>query len=476
MKKKDKVKIKFTGLNATDVTGSSQLVTYKDKQVLLDFGMYQCSDKLKMYQINSRKFSFSAKAITEIIVSHALHLDHYSLIPRLFRLGCTAKVYVSYDTKKFWKVLFEDNLKIINKDMEYLNKTEKKVFQPLYEQEDVDNMMNHVVEVDFDENIHINEYMYFRYSDAYHILNSAQVELFVEDKNLRKKIYYSGDLGNVSLKNKPFLRDLKRIESCNLAVVETTYAMNEKRADEKVRLKDRDKLKTAIDEVCIDKGMGEVVIASFATQRTQEILVELYEIYGRDKNFKIPIIVDSPLATKITELYYDTVEGKDRELLKKVLQWDNLKMVSEWKDSELILNDLSPKVVIACSGFAQAGRIRNYLKKNLPNESSMLVFIGYSSEDSLSGIIKEGKKKYLKIDGEEILNKAKVMNLLSFTSHIQHHDMIDYYSSINCENIFLCHSELSKRLEFAQLLQEEYKRKCKTTKVWVADSGLEFEV
>ncbi len=474
--KKDKVQVKFIGMNSDTVTGSAQIVNYKDKNILLDFGMYQCTNKLKMYQVNSRNLEFSAKSITEIVVSHALHLDHYSLIPRLFKLGCTAKVYVPKDTKIFWKVLFEDNLKIIKKDVEYLSKTYGKDYQPLYEQSDVDLMLDNVVECEFDEKIPLNKYMYFRYSDAYHILNSAQIELFIRDKNLRKKIYYSGDLGNISLKNKPFLREFKPVENCDLAIVESTYAMNTKTTTKKTREKDREKLKTIIDEVCLDKKTGEVVIASFATQRTQEILVELYNLYGKDNNFKVPVVLDSPLACKVTKLFAEVLEGEDKKLLQQVMNWDNLKMISEWQDSESILNDNSSKIVIACSGFGEAGRVRNYLKKNLPNKDSTIVFIGYSSEDSLSGIIKDGKKKYIKIDDEEVVNKAKVMNLLSFTSHIQHRDMLKYYSDINCENIILVHSELSKRAEFAQLLEDEYRKKCKSTKVWISSKGLEFEV
>ena len=475
-KTKDKVTVDFVGMNAEDITGSSQIISYKSKKVILDFGMYQCTNKLKMYQVNSRNLDFSAKSITEIIVSHALHLDHYSLIPRLFKLGCTAKVYVPKNTIKFWKILFEDNLKIINKDVEYLSKREGKSFEPLYEQEDIDNMMANVVECEFDEKIPLNEYMYFRYSDNYHILHSAQIELFVRDGNLRKKIFYSGDVGNISLKDKPFVKKLNRIKNCDLAIVESTYAMNKKRADLKVRKKDREKLQTAIEEVCFGKDTGEVIIASFAMQRTQELLVELYQLYGEDKDFKIPIIIDSPLACKITNMFKDVLEGEDKELITKAMNWSNVQMVSDWEDSEMVLLDHSPKILITCSGFAEAGRIRNYLKKNLPNPNSMIVFGGYSSEDSLSGIIKSGRLKYVNIDGDKVKNKAKAMNLLSFTSHIQHKDMLGYYSSINCPNMILVHGDMTKRSLFAELLEEKFKSKCKTTKVWVVTKGTEFEV
>lgn len=473
--KKNSPTLRFVGMNADGVTGSAQIISYKDKNVLLDFGMYQCSNKLKMYQINSRNLEFSAKGITEIIISHALHLDHYSLIPRLFSLGCNAKVYVPKDTKVFWKELFKDNLKISEKDMEYINKTYKKSYEPLYTQEHVDIMMDNVVECDFDQKIKINQYMQFRYRDAYHILNSAQVELFIRDKNVRKKVLYTGDLGNVCIKDKPFLRPFFPVENADLVVSETTYSMKLRSATQKIRNNDIEKIKATIDEVCLDKRKGNVIFSSFATQRTQELLVELYNLYGSDSNFHVPIIVDSPLACSVTKLFAEVTDGKDKVLLKKILAWKNLSMISEWKDSEAILHDDNPKVIIACSGFMEAGRVRNYLKVNLPNPNSTLVTIGYSSPESLAGLIKSGKKKTIKIDDDEVLNKAKIVCLDSFTSHMQHHSMLDYYSSINCNNIFLVHGDLGNRCMFGELLEEKYRSKCKTTKVFIGTRGTDFK-
>ena len=130
--KNNKPTLRFVGMNAEDVTGSAQIISYRNKNVMLDFGMYQCANKLKMYQVNSRNLEFSVKSITEIVISHALHLDHYCMIPRLFKLGCEAKIYVPKDTIVFWKTLFKDNLKIMEKDLEYLKKAYKKSYEPLY--------------------------------------------------------------------------------------------------------------------------------------------------------------------------------------------------------------------------------------------------------------------------------------------------------------------------------------------------------
>ena len=473
--KNNKPTLRFVGMNAEDVTGSAQIISYRNKNVMLDFGMYQCANKLKMYQVNSRNLEFSVKSITEIVISHALHLDHYCMIPRLFKLGCEAKIYVPKDTIVFWKTLFKDNLKIMEKDLEYLKKAYKKSYEPLYTEVDVDNMMENVIECEFDEKIKINKYMEIRYRDAYHILNSGQIELFIRDENLRKKVLYTGDIGNTCIPDKPFLRPFFPIENADIVIGESTYAMKIKPANQKTKDKDIEKLETTIREVCLEKKRGNVIFSSFATQRTQELLVELYNLFGEDENFHVPIVIDSPLACSVIRLFKEVLDGEDKELMERILAWKNLSLISEWKDSETVLYDKTPKVIIACSGFMEAGRIRNYLKVNLPNPDSTLVTIGYSSPESLASLIKSDKKKTIKIDDEEVLNKAKIVSLNSFTSHMQHESLLDYYSNINCNSIFLVHGELTNRCMFANLLEEKCRNKCKTTKIFIGTRGTDFK-
>jgi len=379
--------------------------------------------------------------------------------------------------KQFFEVMFEDNLKIITSDAEYLTKREGKLFLPLYKQEDVDNMLNHMIEIDFDEVVKIDNYVSIRFTPNYHILQSAQIEFFINDKSYNKIIYYSGDIGNIGLKNKPFLKELSDIKYFDVGIVETTYAMNIKTSNNKTRNKDIEKIQTYIRETCIENN-DSLIVASFAMQRMQEILFILYDIYGEDENFEVPIILDSPLATKLTKLFSNTevLNSFEKEKINKILNWKNLKITESWKNSEFWQAHNDKKIVLACSGFAESGRIRAWLKIHAPNPNSRILFIGYSSEDSLSGILKEGKIKKIDIDGELYDNNCKVNNLFSFTSHIQHNDMLELYSNFNCKELYLVHSEMDRRLEFAKLLDDKIKEKCKSTKVYIGFKDLDIEI
>lgn len=55
------------------------------------------------------------------------------------------------------------------------------------------------------------------------------------------------------------------------------------------------KNKSVIEQYCIDNN-ARVLIPSFSLDRTPYILWILYSLFGKDENFKIPILVDSPLA------------------------------------------------------------------------------------------------------------------------------------------------------------------------------------
>lgn len=473
--KKQKTKISFVGESAQSVTGSMYHVEYKSQKILLSCGYYQCKDKLKQYQVNNRDLKFKVKEIEAIIIEQN-HLDHYGLLPVLFKKGCRAKVFVMRGGYEFLKIAFEDALKINERDAEYLSKLTKKQIKPLFIQEDVDMVLDNIIECDYGYKYILNEFMSFRFTSAYHIAQSAQVELFIIDKqaNYSKKVYYSGDLGNTNI-NKVFLEDFHFVKDSDICLVESTYGGNIKACNQKTRNKDREKIKTAVDEVCLT-NRGTICFPTFASQRVQELLYELYMIYGNDSNFNIKIILDSPLSVKITKMFERLIPEKDKEIWNKILNWNNLNLVDSWDSSEAIRTSDEPKIALVCSGFCEAGRSRDWLKTILPNPKNMVIFCGFSDEGSLATEIKDGKKKYITIDEDAVELKSKVMNLSSFSSHIQHNTMLELYSKFNTKAIYLVHSEMSSRLEFAQMLEDEISRKNGTAKVYIGYKDLVVEI
>ena len=241
-------------------------------------------------------------------------------------------------------------------------------------------------------------------------------------------------------------------------------------------MKDLEKLKTIIIQTCID-NKSKVLIPVFALQRCQTILTCLYDIFKEEQNFNIPVIIDSPLAIKITEVFLKELEytqPKDYNKLKEVLQWKNIKFEKEFEGTQEWASNPEPCVFLSCSGMMNAGRAVYTASKLLPNSNNYIVFCGYSSEGSLGSKIKNKKQKTVTIDGKSIPCKCQVANLLSFSSHMQRQDLLNYYSDGNYDKIAIVHSEFKSKITFCKELQELLSKKNKTNKVVCVNKSTEI--
>jgi metallo-beta-lactamase family protein len=117
-----------------------------------------------------------------------------------------------------------------------------------------------------------------------HIIQSAQIVLWIKQGNNTRKILYTSDLGNISVE-KHYIRKFEPITNANLVIAESTYSRNDRSITQKDKLKDLEKIKTVVNQYCIERH-GRVLIPIFSLDRTQNVLTLLYEIFGKDKNYK----------------------------------------------------------------------------------------------------------------------------------------------------------------------------------------------
>lgn len=468
-RKNEDIKVSFIGGNSFDVTGSMTLIEFKNDlgkkhKILIDCGIFQSNNIFKDYLLNSQNFRFKATEITYAFCEH-LNGDHLLNFPKLYRSNCDADLIVPKGSYGIINELFKDSLKINNKTLELLNKQGKKV-KPIFEAEDLDSTLEHIREFEINEIHKIDDSLSFRFTPSGHIFNATQLELFITINNHTKTILATGDLGNITFGKKPFTEEFKPVVKCDMAIVETTYAMKTDRLNKKMRDKDLEKIKTAVFDI-VDNEKGKLVFATFSFDRTQFLLSILYDLFKDDEKFNISIILDSPLATRLTKCFINELVGEEKEYLENIMSWDKLKVIDSVDSSKLSVEDSSSAVVISASGFMMGGRILKYLPKVLEDENSIICFMGYSSPDSLAGRIKTKKYKTILIEGLEYKNKCKVIELRTFSSHMTHYDMLKYYSSFSSiDKICLVHGDFDNKVKFADLLDEEYKKRCMSTKVY----------
>lgn len=462
-KKQNQIKVTFCGKNSEDVTGSMILIEMNNKNILLECGLFQSNNLKNDYKINSQKLPFKAKDIDMIFLGHS-HIDHCGLTPRLYAEGCKAKIITVKDTGKIITHLLKDSAYIMERDSQSLSRKSDVTYKPIYSELDVDNCLNYVEEYNYNTLYAIDEEVSFEFIQAGHIVRSAQLILYLKQGNCTRKILYTSDIGNVKF-DKYYAEPLQRCNSANLVIGECTYSSNDRSVKVKDRINDLNKIKTVIEDTCIDRK-GRVLIPCFALDRCQNILTHLYNLFGEDENFDIPVILDSPLAVKITNTYSEILNGEDKVLFDKVMNWKNLKLISDSDESKACVSSTDPAIICSSSGMLTAGRSIYYTKSIITNRNSTILFIGFASENSLAYKIKHSyKNKTINIDGKPYKNNCQIVDLKSFTSHMQYDDLLDYYSDIQCEKIALVHSNFDDKVEFVKELQSKIEKKNKSSKV-----------
>jgi len=466
-KKKTKIKISFVGNNACDVTGSMILIETEYKNILLECGMIQGFNSIINYKKNSMSFPFKPKNIDYVFLGHS-HIDHIGRLPKLVKDGFNGKIISTDITIQLLKPMLTDSVKIIRKDAEYISKKRGKVFEPFYNEDDVTDTLKLTYKYDYDVIYKLDENVSFKLLQNSHLIGACQIELFLKTSTGHiEKILYTSDLKGLQNKNH-YVEDTEFCTKANIVISECTYGAIGRNSKEN-RNKDLEKIKTIINQVCVmDKG--KILIPVFSLSRSQEILTNLYELFRKDKEFKIPIILDSPLIWEITKVYKESLTGEYKELFDKVCSWENVRFIKDYNESKICMKDNSPKIILSSSGFLHKGRSVQYLKEYISDYKNHVIFVGYSPSNSIASKIKS-KQKSITIEGKTYKNRCSITNLNSFSSHIQRDELLNYLKNIVADKICLVHGSMSGKLEFKESLEEELLKMNKTTKVVAINKG-----
>lgn len=464
----------FTGKASEDVTGSQYLVRFGDSQCLLECGLHQSrsNDYLDSYKINSEKFQFKPSELDFVFVAHT-HIDHCGLIPRLVREGFRGRIIATKDTANIMKPLLLNSCAIIKEEARILSKRYKRNYNPLYEEDDVYTTLG-LIEAfsEYDKIYKLNENVSFQWLHNSHCLGAAQLQLILRDKNSTKKVLYTSDMGALH-SNNHYVTDTEIPNMFNdVVIMESTYG-DSKRTSKKTRAFDIKHLNVAIDTVIERKGT--VILPCFSFSRTQELLTTLYDIYGVRDDFRTPIFIDSKLSCDISKLYSKLLGGTDLNKWQKVCEWDNVNFIEEKDDSINIISNNMPKIIISSSGFCTNGRIVGYLKKYIKDDKSMVIFSGYTGDNPsyLSYRIKNYREnKFIKINKEQIPNRADCVTLSTFSSHANFNDLVKYGSSLKTNKLILVHGSTDAKKCLASKLTDAISKNDKTYRVVQSFKGM----
>ena len=472
---KSKINISFVDEPASeDVTGSAILVTTPNHKILLDFGLSQSNDKYEDFLTNSRRTKeFKAKEIDFVLVSH-LHGDHCLAIPKLYKNGCVGTTIISEGSLGIFTAMSLDSAYISERDVLVINSQHNKNYDPLYSTSDVNTMLAHTLEKPVGERIYIDKELSFEFVPSGHLLGGCQIILYVTIDGLTKSILYTGDIGNSVLDNH-FVGKFQPVDHCDIVIGESTYGDRpDLKTGQKERLNDLKKLRSIIDTQIRDMK-GRVLIPSFAQSRIQQLALMVYEMY-KDDEWQPKVYIDSPLAITIFKEYYEVLTGSEKTLYDELLSWDNLIFVKESEESKALVSSSEPCLILSTAGMCQVGRVRHYLKSLIPEPNATVLFVGFSTDGSLASLLKDNKVKSVNIDTKEYTCRCSSYSLKSMSGHAPFWQLVDYYSSINCNKIILHHGSAAAKTTLKNALEQELSKRCKTTRVVIANSSLKFKI
>ena len=435
------MKIQFIG-GAQTVTGSMHLITVGETRILLECGLFQ-GRRSDMYEKN-QNFPFDPASVDFLLLSHA-HIDHSGNIPNLVHRGFQGKILATQPTVDLTKILLKDSAYLQEMDVRWLNKIlskqNKPLLKPLYTTEDAENATKYFHPIDYNQSIELTPQIKATFRDAGHILGSAGILLEINDKGKQHRLGFTGDLGRDHM---AVLRDPDPVRDLDILITETTYGGRFHPQAEDIE----EQLAQIVNSVA-QRG-GKIVIPAFAVGRTQQLVYHLHKLFNQDRIPDMPVFVDSPLASKATDVFRHSTEYMDEETRHLFLQqhedpfgFKRLKYVKSVEESKSLNSVVYPHIIISASGMAEGGRILHHLKNNLGNPKATILFVGYSAKHTLARKIMEGNE-VVKVFGEEHHVKASIHVMDCFSAHGDRKDILNYvkYSPPEkLKHIFLVHGE-----------------------------------
>lgn len=450
-----KMKLKFMGA-AQNVTGSRNLLEANGLRILVDCGLYQ---ERELRARNWEPFCVPPQTIDALLLTHA-HIDHCGLLPKLVHEGFRGRVYCTPATADIAEIMLMDSAKLQEEDAAYKKKRHEREGRkgphpevPLYCIDDVTISLPLFSPIPYGEAVALGHGIEATFHDAGHVLGSSMITVTVSDSGEQRTVLFSGDVGRP---NAPILRDPTTFSRADYVVVEATYG---DRLHEKPSAV-ADHLAEVVNST-LEKG-GNIVVPSFALERTQEVLFYLNKLLIDGRIPSLLVFLDSPMATRVTDVFEHHPDLYDQEMSRLVrtnrspFDLPGLKMVRTTDESKAIQRIKGSAMIIAGSGMCTGGRVKHHLVANISRPQSTVMFVGYQAVGTLGRHIVEGAKE-VRILGQQYPVRARIEQIQGFSAHADRDELLGWLSHLKSppRRVFINHGEPDSCSSFASLLRKQ---------------------
>jgi len=300
---------------------------------------------------------------------------------------------------------------------------------PLYTARDAERAVQQFDAVDYDQEREVASGVHATFLDAGHILGSAMIRVRVEAAGDAGRgpahettIVFSGDLGRP---HTPIIRDPTVQTTADFVLIESTYGGREHEPeDEAIRI-------LAETVRMVNDAGGVLLVPSFAIGRTQEIVYELDRLLEEGKIPQLPLYLDSPMASKASDIYRrhaDYFDDDTRRLLESgdtPLDYPNQTETRDVKDSQAIAHAQRPYMIVASNGMLTGGRVLGHLRNLIDDPLATLLFVGYQGEGTLGAHLQAGATT-VKLDGLVRQVRCKIRSISGFSAHADEGELLDW--------------------------------------------------
>jgi metallo-beta-lactamase family protein len=455
------MELRFLGA-ATTVTGSQFLLVTKRAKVLIDCGMFQGNPN--EIEHNRIPPEYDPAEIDAVLLTHA-HLDHCGLIPLFAKLGMRAPIFATAGTVELAGLVLLDSGKLQEefaqrderrkaravpaaaedeeaaaehsgggRDLEVRDPeravltqaatAESTIDLPLYTAAEAQSSLRLFRAIGYQAEIDVAAGVKATFFDAGHILGSAMIRVVASDGDGTpdRVIVFSGDIGRPGT---PIVRDPTTMTDADYVLMETTYGGREHDPQEEaVRI-----LAETVRLVAQAKGV--LLVPSFAIGRTQEVVYELDRLLESGAIPKLPLFLDSPMASKATDIYRrhrEYFDAETRALLDRhddPLDYPGAVVTNDANDSKKIKDSPRPYMIVASNGMLTGGRVLHHLKLLIDDPAATLLFVGYQGQGTMGAHLQAGATE-VRIDGEMRPVRCSVKSISGFSAHADESELLDW--------------------------------------------------
>lgn len=442
----------FFGAAGT-VTGSRYLLETPRARILIDCGLFQERGNAAL---NWEDSGIDPAGLDAILLTHG-HLDHCGWLPKLVKEGYDGPVYATPATADLAPIILRDTAHIQEEDARTKAKRHRREKRrdvrpalPLYGMDEAERaiaMLRHVPRLG--AAVDIAPGIAATWNENGHILGATWVGL--EAEGLR--IVFSGDIGRW---NRPILHDPEPPPEADYLVIESTYG-------DRVHINaDTEKdMGEVLDEVA-RKG-GNLLIPSFSVERAQELLYSLSRLGEKGRLRGMAVHLDSPMASRVTDLFKKHPEECDEEMLaliragKSPFAFAELRYVSSVEESKR-LNSLSEgQIIIAGNGMCTGGRIKHHLVHNLGRPEATVLFAGFQAPGTLGRQLVDGARE-VRLFNRPMSVRADIRQLAGLSGHADQNELVRWAGAMRTppKHCFVTHGDPAAATALAEKLHEQY--------------------